>query len=138
MSLHSKHSVTLHFCPPSPGGATNLSSTPGYFPSPPAAPQKERLFWWRLTRLSKGEKFSHSANLLSPFWQEDEFWGRPAAGPPWTGPAKYDSDAYAALRSEYCAGALPDLFAKVCEAARPPPPDGLGPRLARAVARMLM
>jgi hypothetical protein len=50
----------------------------------------------------------------------------------------YDSDAYAALRAEYGAGGLPDVFAKVCEAGRPPPTDGFGARLARALARMLM
>ncbi len=50
----------------------------------------------------------------------------------------YDAEAYGAVRAAYGAGALPDLFAKVCHAARPPPSDGLAARLARAVARMLL
>ena len=36
------------------------------------------------------------------------------------------------------ARALPDLFAKVCDAARPPPPTGFRSRLVRARARLLV
>ncbi len=70
----------------------------------------------------------------------------------------YDEPAYRALRRRYhaeppaadaaaadadadadAAGpGLPDLFAKVCEAARPPPPAGLAAGLGRMLARALL
>mmetsp|Transcript_2119 Transcript_2119/g.4271 ORF Transcript_2119/g.4271 Transcript_2119/m.4271 type:complete len:166 (-) Transcript_2119:131-628(-) len=82
-----------------------------------------------------GRKMLYSQN----FYTENEFWGR--AGHPWDQGAMFDEGGYHRLRQRLGADkVLPDLFSKVCEAGRAPPPQQqkLIKRLGDAVARLML
>ena len=78
-----------------------------------------------------GRKMLYSQN----FYSENEFWGREA---PWKKTMPSESE-YNQLRKKYAAeGVFPNLFVKVCEAARPPEQATFRNRLSNFLSNLLL